>query len=260
MILKRKRSQAPQGELHIEHSSEGKQLYVDTLQSLDPLHTNHESPYAFLNESILKVDRFAPDIPFREPVEDAIVAIRLALWAAMRDGRDALGRERGKVEAQARLRKAVEWLRLELDSFDRPELLSQLLQAERASYRIQKDRVSDKGPALSPEPMHILLTALSGMRAWLDAAEDLAKRGPGTFSRNQARAFVRSLALWWERNVGSLPPKTRKVRKPGVEDRTPVHFFDLLDGAQEDAGIRGPALKGMVRGVIEEIEASRRGS
>jgi hypothetical protein len=246
-------------------------LRTERSKSLAVSAADRERPTAFMMKDVLAIDALAPFIPFEKPTErdEAITMTRLAIARAMNASIRAAGRKRGLVESRLRLAELLPHLRAKVDSLNTPDTAALVMQIATAVDRVQ-ERADTEQPIPSPEPLWAFLMAAdgsgqAGVKAWLDEVERFASEGrsgltgrPGNYGRLQAYGFIRSLALWWERNTGNLPPKTREKSRPGSQGSGLVHFFDFLEAARSDAGLRGVSLSRAVRAVIEAIELERR--
>ena len=118
---------------------------------------------------------------------------------------------------------------------DRPERLSQWIMAGRKASKV-----------------------VEGLTALASLSKDLEQLGRGHPKAVLRYAFTYSLVTWWRDYVsGRLPPRERKESRSGKSPKS-EKFFDFMERARKDAGIRGTSLESPINQIVSKLHSARK--
>jgi len=99
---------------------------------------------------------------------------------------------------------------------------------------------------------------VQGLRALASLSKDLEELGRGHPKAVLRYVFTYSLVIWWHDYVtGRLPPREPKASRPGNPLKTDT-FFDFMERARKDAGIRGTSLESPIKQVVGKLQSIRK--
>lgn len=92
---------------------------------------------------------------------------------------------------------------------------------------------------------------VEGMEALASLSKDLEELGRGHPKAVLRYAFAYSLVIWWREVTGRWPPRERKASRPGKSAKSEM-FFDFMERARKDAGIRGTLLDSPIKQIVSK--------